>query len=100
MLEVIQCGIRPTQFAPAKREAEEFALLDRRHPALLLIDRQLQAPAKVRGKTGLDTLARSRGLDQNDEIVGIPGEPVTSPLQFPVQIIGKRPVIPILSLPS
>ena len=56
VLEVLVRAIRPAQLAPLEGEAEELALLDLGHLALLLVDRQPE-PAKVRGETGFDSLA-------------------------------------------
>ncbi len=87
MLEVLERSIRPTQLAPAKREAREHARIDQRHPTLLLVAGQLQAPIQVPRQTGFDPLARPIGLDRNDETVGVPREAVTPSLQFPIQTI-------------
>jgi len=63
MLEVREGGIRPPQLAPLEGETEEHAVVDLRHLALLLVDRQFELPVEVRGQTGFDTLARPFALD-------------------------------------
>ena len=65
ILEVLECRFRPTQFAPAKREPEEYACINRSNPTLLLVHRQLEPPIKIRGQTCLDALAGSFALDQD-----------------------------------
>jgi len=87
MLEVCERCIRPAIFSSAKRKSEEDAFVDRRNPAFLLVDRQFQPPIEVRGQTCFDALTCPNALHENDDVVGIPGEPVASLLKFPIQIV-------------
>jgi hypothetical protein len=90
VFEVREGGIRPTQFAPLEGKAEEYTLVDLRHLALLLVDRQFEPPIKVRGQIGFDTLACPFALDQHHQVVGITHETMPSPLQFPIQIVKQN----------
>jgi hypothetical protein len=91
MLEVRECAnwpnARPAQFASPEREAQKAALLDLRHLALVLVDRQLEPPAEVGGQTGFDALARPNAFDQHQQVIGIPCKTVPPSFQFPVQIV-------------
>ena len=87
MLEVRECGIRPTQLVLLERESKEHAVVDLGHLALLLVDRQLEPSVEIRGETGLDALAGPYALDQNHQVVGVPRKAVSPSFQFPVQIV-------------
>jgi len=62
-------------------------VLDRRHPAFVLVHRQFQPPVQIRGKAGFDALARPFALDQDQKVVGLicqlRREAVLSCFQFP-----------------
>jgi len=87
VLEVLERDCRPAKLPPVKRESEEGALPDRRHAALVLVDRKLELPAQVPGQTRHDALACADTLHQHQKVVGIAHEAMPPPLQFPVQIV-------------
>ena len=47
VLEVLERARRPAQLALAERESQKDALIDRRHPALLLIDLKLEPLGEI-----------------------------------------------------
>ena len=71
MLEVREGPIRPTQFDAPEGEAQEHALIDRRHFALVFVDRQLEPPGEKSSDAAFDALACPLALDQDQQIVGI-----------------------------
>src|SRR5215510_10512865 len=57
VLEVFEGRRRPAKLALTEGESEEHAFVDRRHTALVLVDRQLELPGKIRSDTRLHALA-------------------------------------------
>ena len=57
------------------------------HLAFLLVDFELESLFKKPGDTGHDPLTRPATLHQDDEVIGIAGEAVASPLKFLVKLI-------------
>ena|SRR5690242_9196458 len=57
MLEVGEGTRRPAQLNSTEFESQEHALVDRRHLALVLVDRQLKSPGEKGSNAAFDALA-------------------------------------------
>jgi hypothetical protein len=56
----------------------------------VLVHRQFEPPVQIRSQTRFDALACAFAPDQNQRIVGVSREAMSSAFQFPVQIVEQN----------
>ena len=77
----------PADAAPTEGEAEEGGLIGWRHPALFLVDPELESTLEKALNASHHPLPGPLTFHQDDEVVGVPGEMMTAALELFVQII-------------
>lgn len=87
LFETHKSLVRPTDLGARKGKTEEGDLVGMSHLAFLLVDFEFESLFKKPGDTGHDPLTRPATFHQDDEVIGIAGEAVASPLKFLVQLI-------------
>ncbi len=90
VLEVLEGPIRPAQLLSPEGETEELALVGLDHPALLLVDHQRQLPGEKARHAVLHPGTGSDRFDEDQQVVRVSGEPVSTPLQFVVEVIQQN----------
>ena len=85
--EILEGAVGPAQLRPPERESEKQTVVGLDHPALLLVDHQRQFAGKKAGYTRLHSVTGTGGLDEDHQVIRITGKPVTTPLQFTVEVI-------------
>lgn len=86
-LEFPEGFVGPADADPWEGEAKKGGLTCRCHPALFLVDLELEETLKKALDALHHSISRSPALHQDDEVVGIPGEVVTSAFELPVQSV-------------
>ena len=79
VLEVREGAIGPPQLGSTEGKTEELAVVGLHHPALALVDRQLELAGQVRRDTGLDPFTGALASDQDHQVIGVARKTVTAP---------------------
>ena len=68
-------------------KAPERARLGWPYRTLGLLDLQLELGLEKASQTGFDARARPLAVDPEEEVITVPGEVVTAPFQFLIQVV-------------
>ena len=85
--ELLLAFLSPSDFLPDDPEAKEGRFLERNDFAFGFVDDEFEGFLQVAFDACQDALTRSRASAQNNKIIGLPDEEMSSFLKFVVQLI-------------
>jgi hypothetical protein len=85
--ELLLTFLSPADFLPNDTEPEEGCFAEHHHFAFGFVDDESEGFLQVAFDACQDALTRTRAGAQDDKIIGIPDEEVSSFLKFVVQLI-------------
>ena len=82
----------PTPLGSPESEFEERHVVGTTHPRLLLVDREPEHPVEVPRDTRFDASPGAPAAHEDQQIVGVTGEAVSTAFEFTIEIVQQDAV--------